>query len=188
MPNQWKQKRSTIRHYDRTARVYDTQYGEEQNTKITAALENLNQIDNTVVLDAGCGTGLLFPHVAKHARLIVGIDTALALLKQAKNKAPANTHIIRADADRTPFPDKAFTLAFALTLLQNMPQPKTTLEEIKRVTHQNASIIITGLKKNFTQENFIQLLENAQLEIVSMKTDEKLKDYIAVCHKHPMNP
>ncbi|MEM2102068.1 MAG: methyltransferase domain-containing protein [Candidatus Bathyarchaeia archaeon] len=185
MPSQWKRKRSVIRHYDRTAKTYDTQYGEEQDAKITAALESLNHTDSSAVLDAGCGTGLLFHHIANHAKLIIGIDTSKALLKQAKSKAPANTHVIRADADHIPFHDKTFTLVFAFTLLQNMPQPENTLEELKRVTRHNARIVITGLKKNFTKENFTQVLENADLEAVSMRIDEKLKDYIAVCRKRP---
>jgi len=65
-----------------------------------------------------------------------------------------------------------------------MSKPNTTVEEIKRITSQNASIIVTGLKKNFSRESFTQLLENARLEIVNMKTDEKLKDFVAICRKH----
>jgi ubiquinone/menaquinone biosynthesis C-methylase UbiE len=175
-----------MKHYDQTAKVYDKQYEEEQNAKIDAALESLTPTNNAIILDAGCGTGLLFKRVAVHAKLIIGIDTSLKLLKQAKNKIKTfnNIMLIQADADHMPFPDESFTVTFAFTLLQNMPKPNTTLEEIKRITSQNASTIVTGLKKNFSQESFTQLLENARLEIVNMKTDEKLKDFVAVCRKH----
>jgi ubiquinone/menaquinone biosynthesis C-methylase UbiE len=185
MPNQWKQKRGIMNCYDRTARTYDTQYGEEQDAKIEAALENSHIDDGAMILDAGCGTGLLFRHVAKYARLVVGIDTSRNLLRQAKTKAKAygRIAIVRADADQMPFIAKAFTDAFALTLLQNTPQPVTTLKEIGRVTQPNAAIIITGLKKRFTLESFTQPLTHAQLEITSLRNSEKLKDYVFTCRK-----
>lgn len=190
MSKQWKQKRSAIRHYNQTAETYDTQYKEEQDAKIAAALENLRINNNAIILDAGCGTGLLFSQISKQAKLMVGIDMSESLLKQAKTKAKtkaetfSNVAIIKADADHTPFPANTFTHTFALTLIQNMPNANETLEEIKRITPQNATIIITGLKKHFTLEKFTQLLTNAELEIISLKTYEKMKDYVAICRKH----
>jgi len=175
-----------MNRYNRTARTYDTQYSEEQDAKIQAALENSRIDDNAMILDAGCGTGLLFHHIAKRAKLIVGIDTSLNLLRRAETKAKAysSAAIIRADVDYAPFIARTFTHALALTLLQNMPRPATTLEEIKRTTETNATIIITGLKKHFTLEDLKKLLTKEQLEITSLNTNEKLKDYIAVCRKN----
>jgi ubiquinone/menaquinone biosynthesis C-methylase UbiE len=186
MPNQWDQKLNSMRHYDQTAKTYDTLYAEEQGTKIAAALENLRINNKAIILDAGCGTGLLFSHIAKQAKLTVGIDTSKSLLRQAKTRAKAfsNVAIIKADVDHTPFPSHIFTHTFILTLLQNMPNGTDTLEEIKRITPQNAIIIITGLKKHFTSEKLIQLLTNAELEITSLKTFEKMKDYVVICRKH----
>jgi ubiquinone/menaquinone biosynthesis C-methylase UbiE len=185
MPNEWKQKKDTMNRYDLTAETYNMLYAEEQDAKIEAALQDSRVCDDAVMLDAGCGTGLLFCHVAKRATLIVGIDTSLSLLRRAKTKAKAygNVAIIRADTDYIPFVAKTFTHAFAFTLLQNTPQPANTLEEIKRTTQPNAAIIITGLKKHFTLEDFKLLLTKAQLETTSLRTDSKLKDYVFICRK-----
>jgi len=190
MPNQWKQRKAIMNRYDRTARTYDAQYAEEQEAKFQVALENSPLDDNAVVLDAGCGTGLLFRHLAKRVALVVGIDTSTNLLKQARLRARAhnNIAIVRADADHAPFKTNAFTHTFAITLLQNTPLPATTLKEIKRTTRSNATIIITGLKKHFTFESLSQLIADAGLEITIMRTDEKLKDFIAICGKTPMTP
>lgn len=185
MLNEWKQKKEVINRYDRTAKTYDMQYSEEQNAKIEAALEDFHIGDKAVILDAGCGTGLLFRQVAKCARLIIGIDTSLSLLKQAKTKAKVygNAAIVRADVDHAPFTAKTFTHAFAFTLLQNTPDPAATLEEIKRTTKPKATVFITGLRKHFSLEDFTRLLINAQLEITSIKTNDKLKDYVVTCRK-----
>jgi ubiquinone/menaquinone biosynthesis C-methylase UbiE len=185
MPNQWKQKRNTIRHYDQTAETYDQQYTGEQDLKIAAALESLTQpIDkNAVILDAGCGTGLFFPHIARKAKQTVGIDTSTELLKKAKTRAYHEIALIKAEADFLPFKAETFTHAFAFTLLQNTPHPQTTAEEIKRVTRRDATLVITGLKKYFTQTALVQLIEKARLEILALRTDKELKDLVAVCRK-----
>jgi hypothetical protein len=62
-----------------------------------------------------------------------------------------------------------------------MPNPLATLEEIKRTSIKGGIIAVTALKKEFSQEEFTKLLTNAQLEMLTMKTDERLKDHVAIC-------
>jgi ubiquinone/menaquinone biosynthesis C-methylase UbiE len=187
MSRRWKQKRSSIRHYDKTAETYDQQYQEEQDLKMTAALEALRPpIDgNTVILDAGCGTGILFPYIARKTKQTVGIDTSIKLLKKAKAKTKAyhNIALIKADVDFLPFKSETFTHIFAFTLLQNVPKPRTSLEEIRRVTQSDATVVVTGLRKHFTQVALAKLLENVRLEIQAMENGKELKDFVAVCRK-----
>jgi len=172
-----------MRHYNHLAPVYDTQYSEEQNAKIKVALNNTKLSQNELILDMGCGTGILFQHVAKSAKLLVGIDISSKILQETKKhtKQLPNTAIIRADADYTPFQNQTFDQVFAITLLQNMPNPLKTILEIKRVTKPQSTIIITGLKKKFTQEHFIKILNKAELKISTLKTNPQLKGYLAIC-------
>lgn len=180
--SEWSKKRKVIRHYDRIARIYDGQYGEEQNAKIDAILPHICLNEKSFVLDAGCGTGIIF-HVATKVQLIIGVDTSSKLLQKAKQYAKkfSNAHIVWADSDYLPFQNSAFNVVFAITLLQNIPNPSATLEEIRRTSKREAIIAVTALKKEFSKENFTKLLKNAKLEILTMKTDDKLKDYIAIC-------
>ena len=170
-----------IRRYDLTAKMYDVRYGEEQELKYTKALPRLNIARSSVVLDAGCGTGLLFKHVAAEAKTVVGVDISGKLLLRAKESARdfRNIHLIRADADHMPFKDNHFSVVFAFTVLQNMPKPLETLKEIKRVAKLEASIVVTGLKKIFSLEAFRKLLESAGLQLVSLKDADALKCYVA---------
>ena len=186
----WNDKRRTMWHYDQSAMVYDTQYYEEQEAKIKAALLGFTLEKENIILDAGCGTGLLFPRVANRVKLVVGVDVSVSIVKQVKKRVKdhINTALIRADADFMPFPNGTFDFVFAVTLLQNMPKPFWTLAELKRVTKHNATIIATGLKKTFSQEDFTLLLREAGLEIKALRHDENLKDYVAVCVKSRRNP
>jgi len=183
MTAKWNKKRKVMRRYDHSASVYDIQYTEEQEAKIKAALNELKPKNGSLVLDVGCGTGLLFPQIAEDADLLVGLDFSSNILRQARKRAKQHSSvaILRADADFLPFPDKTFNVVFAITLLQNMPDPLRGLYEIKRVAQSKATVIVTGLKKEFSREEFAQLLKRAKLEISVINADEQLKGYVAIC-------
>jgi demethylmenaquinone methyltransferase/2-methoxy-6-polyprenyl-1,4-benzoquinol methylase len=171
-----------MRRYDLTAQLYDVRYAEEQELKYRTALELLNVARNSEVLDVGCGTGLLFSHVATEAQTIVGVDISGKLLLQAKKRARnlRNVHLVQADADHMPFKDNYFSVVFAFTVLQNMPDPLETLKEIKRIAERDAPIVVTGLKKTFSLEALSALLQSAGLRAISLKDAEALKCNVAV--------
>jgi ubiquinone/menaquinone biosynthesis C-methylase UbiE len=180
---EWKEKRGTMRHYDQQAAIYDRQYLGEQNAKIEDALSITELKPNETVLDLGCGTGFLFQHINKTIRLLVGLDISSNVLREAKKRTKnlSNIALVRADADNTPFPDRTFDRVFAITLLQNMPDPLKTISEMKRVGKPRAIFAVTGLKKKFTQKSFVNLLKTARLKVSALETVQQLKGYIAVC-------
>ena len=175
----WKEKNKIMQRYDVTAEMYDERYAEEQASKYKVALENL-KVAETMILDVGCGSGLFFSYVAPHAKLVVGVDISRKLLIHAKERACPfqNIFLIQADADYLPFAKSSFDTVFAFTLLQNVPNPMETLKEFKRVTKQKGKFVVTGLKKAFTLDKFLDLLEAAGLTVVSFADDEDLKCYV----------
>ena len=182
---EWKEKRSNMRHYDRQATIYNVQYVEEQDSKILDILNSLKLESNEAVLDVGCGTGFFFRHINKQAEFLVGLDLSQKALQKAKKltKNMTNVALILADADNTPFPDHTFDKVFAITVLQNMPDPTKTISEMKRVSKSQATIAVTGFKKTFTQESFVALLESARLKVSLLESNEQLKGHIAICTK-----
>ena len=180
--NKWDQKRKIIRRYNLTAQFYDVRYVEEQEIKYKTVLERLNVARNSKVLDVGCGTGLLFSHVAAEAQTVMGVDISGKLLLQAKERARKfrNVHLVQADADHMPFKDSRFSVVFAFTVLQNMPEPLETLKEVKRIAEHDAPIVVTGLKKAFSLDALNALLKSAGLRVVSLKDHDVLKCHVAV--------
>jgi ubiquinone/menaquinone biosynthesis C-methylase UbiE len=182
---EWNKKRQTMRHYNHSAKVYDTLYNQEQNAKMEEALDGLPLKKDSFILDAGCGTGLLFSYVTGITKLIVGADISAGVLMEAKVKAKqySNVALFRVDADYIPFSDHVFDAVFAVTLLQNVPDPQQTLFEMKRVSKNDGFIVATGLKKTFPRDEFGKLLRKAGLKILVMKEDKLQKEHIAFCTK-----
>ncbi len=186
--SKWSQKRRVMRRYDLTAELYDARYAEEQEAKYKSALGALQVAAESIVLDVGCGTGLLFSHVAPEAQTVVGVDASRKLLLRAKDRANrfSNIHIVQADADYLPFKNGFFRVIFAFTVLQNMPRPLETLRELRRTaTIDAAFIVVTGLKKVFPMDAFVALLRQAGLRVVSMRDDASLRCYVAVTVQGP---
>ncbi len=134
------------------------------------------------VLDVGCGSGLFFSHVASQAGMVVGVDISCKLLRKAKMRADetGNAFVLQADADRLPFPDGFFDFVFSFTVLQNMPKPAQMLNELKRASKIGGRIIVSGLKRTFSLNAFMDFLEGTGLKLISFVDNECLNCYVAV--------
>lgn len=184
----WEKKRDVIRHYDELAGIYESLYGDEQSVKIEAALQALKITGSDFVLDVGCGTGLLFNHIRDSISLLVGVDISGRILKVAADRSKnleVKTHVslIRADADHLPFRGGVFDKVFALTVLQNMPDPTAAFQEIAKVAKDGSEIAITGLKKSFPEESLMDILSRPGLEFFIIRTPPDARDLVAVARK-----
>ncbi|MBK5133646.1 methyltransferase domain-containing protein [Candidatus Bathyarchaeota archaeon] len=177
----WNEKRRVKKCYDLTSNIYNIRYSEEQKNKYKRALLNVNFNQKSIVLDIGCGSGLLFSYLTSKVDTIIGIDLSIGLLHKAKeNNKETNIHLILADADNLPLQTNKVNIVFAFTMLQNMPSPLMTLKEIILAAKTDGQIIVTGLKKVFSLEKFKELLEKSGLKIVAIENGSDLKCYVAI--------
>ncbi|MEW6592432.1 MAG: class I SAM-dependent methyltransferase [Candidatus Hadarchaeota archaeon] len=129
------------RLYDETAGIYDRRYAEIQREKYETLLRHLPEKLGRA-LDLGCGTGLLIGALRKRAELVIGVDSSEKMLLAAKARG---CDVVLADADRLPFRDGTFDCVASVTLLQNMPEPARTVEEVARVLRPGGIAALTSL-------------------------------------------
>lgn len=185
----WKEKRKIMQRYDLTAEMYEKRYAEEQKAKYKAALENV-EISSGRVLDVGCGSGLFFRDATGQSEMVVGIDIShkLLLKSEERTKDSENVSVLQADADHLPFKDSFFDVVFAFTMLQNMPKTIETLKELKRVAKSDGRVVVTGLKKAFSLNTFMDILEGSGMNIISFIDNEDLKCFIATLSTNTKDP
>ncbi|RLI10699.1 hypothetical protein DRO42_00290 [Candidatus Bathyarchaeota archaeon] len=171
-------KRQIRESYDNLGgELYDLRYRLEQEAKYDAILRHVASSAGDIVLDDGCGTGLLLERLETPA---VGLDLAGGLLSMARSRLRnrQRVHLIQADAERLPFRGGVFDKVFAVTLIQNT-EPRRTLAEIRRVARSGSEVVVTALKKAFTFSVFEQLLNASGLTPRSIVRDDGVKDWIA---------
>ena len=161
--------------------MYEERYAKEQKTKYLTALKNVD-ISGSKVLDVGCGSGLFFREVTAKSEMIIGVDISRKLLLKAKKQADRfeNVAVLQADADSLPLKDNSFDVIFAFTVLQNIPKPAVTLRELMRVAKLGGRVVVTGLKKAFPFNKFMDILEGSGMNIISFFDNADLNCYVAI--------
>lgn len=131
-------------YYNKIAKGYNELYGEEQLKKWNLVKQLMSFSKTDIVLDLGCGTGIILPELSKMVRFVFAVDNSIGML----TKAPKfeNVKYILADAEKLPFPDNYFDKVVSLTMLQDVKDWDVVLKEIKRVSR--GEVVITFLKRN----------------------------------------
>jgi ubiquinone/menaquinone biosynthesis C-methylase UbiE len=169
-------KREIMIKYNTTSRGYDELYGEEQMEKYIEVMKEMENLKDKVVLDIGCGTGIM-EGMLLQAKHIIGLDISIEMIKIAKEKYKGcyNISWVNADAENLPIKSKSIDLSLMITVIQNIPSPPDALKEIERTLKLEGEAIVTYPKAHYKPEEILEeisklkLLENAVLKITNTK-------------------
>lgn len=185
LEERWDHKKHVLSRYDAGSHAYDELYREEQLKKYQRCLAHLRTGINRLVLDCGCGTGMLLELLSDHGNLLVGVDCSHAMLTLARSKVGSSPAVglICADADNLPFKPEAFDLVVSFTMLGNLPSHATTVIEIARVAKNKAQVILSFVKKNLQPEDVARSMKAASLMPEELIDDNGLRDWIVIGEK-----
>ncbi|MGQ9759707.1 MAG: class I SAM-dependent methyltransferase [Candidatus Methanomethylicaceae archaeon] len=138
-------KRELIRDYNATAHLYDERYRQEQILKIGFLLGKIRPKEDNVLLDVGCGTGLLFEFV--NCKFIVGIDISINMLKEARKRAGKNVELILGDAEFLPIKSGSADIVMSITVAQLFMDQERFMSEVKRSLKRGGVFGISLLRK-----------------------------------------
>ncbi len=162
-------KKEIIKKYDSTSHFYDKRYLKIQCEKFDIILNDYN-LSKKIILDAGCGTGLLLKHMLNSCNstrrtrfYYIGTDISWNMLMEfrlkMKNNDKASYNLILSDLENLPLRDQTFHSIFSLTSLQNLPNINDGIKELFRVLKNNAVINLSILKKNLKLDDLINVIK-----------------------------
>ena len=181
-------KKKVVAKYNSTSSFYDDRYKNIQNSKFKLLLKNF-KFDNKILLDAGCGTGLLFEFFLRYNQRIfnrrlryIGLDISWKMLKQFLYKINKRTSIKRVnlilgDIENLPFREEKIHQIFAVTSFQNLYDIEKGLRELIRVGQQGTSLNLSILRKNLNLDNIYSYLKS-ETEDLNLIRLEKVEDVI----------
>lgn len=158
-------------------RIYDIRYTAEQEKKYSLIIAELKTQETDIVLDDGCGTGLLFPFMNT---FLIGLDLSNKLLKLALKRVTETTFLVNGDSENLPFRNKVFDRIISVTVIQNTDDPNRMILDAKRALKNYGDFAFTGLKKAFTKQEFQSLFGAKTVKVRKIIDDENINDWIVI--------
>jgi 2-polyprenyl-3-methyl-5-hydroxy-6-metoxy-1,4-benzoquinol methylase len=118
---------------------------------VTVDFPELKLQPQSVVLDAGCGTGRHLRELAKIPSVkIIGIDTnekelneAYLSLQEIPAAATNDFSVMKADINKLPFADESFDCVICSEVLEHIPEHHAALTELVRVLKPQGILVIS---------------------------------------------
>lgn len=104
-------------------------------------LEQTRLNEDSVVLDAGCGSGLFSSMVINTGAQVMGVDAAPGLLEIARERNPEN-NFLEEDLEALPFAENSFDLVTGFNSFQYAGNFTNALSEAKRVLKYGGRLVI----------------------------------------------
>ena len=165
------------RYDDLGGRVYDVRYAEEQRLKYESMQAYVVIEPDDIVLDDGCGTGLLFEHVTAQ---MVGLDVSVELLGKARDRAKDMVQLVNGDSENMPFRPRVFHSVMSFTVLQNASSPECMLREMDAARRRDGVIVVSILKKALSKQELIELFIKSNLKIKKVVDTENVNDWMII--------
>jgi ubiquinone/menaquinone biosynthesis C-methylase UbiE len=110
-----------------------------------------------------------------------GVDISGGVFDEAKKEfsRKPNIFVICGEIDYGPLPNNLFDSCVLFTVLQNLPKPEKTLDEIRRVVKKDALIVATYLKVKISLDKFRSLIGKAGFK-GDVLDDPAINEYIFV--------
>jgi ubiquinone/menaquinone biosynthesis C-methylase UbiE len=107
-----------------------------------------------MVLDAGCGEGLLLLKLASLCRRVIALDISTKKIESAKDKIDRSkfkqkVNLFLGDMLHLPFPDNSFEQIIFLDVLSGIEQDRIALAELARILKPSGRLIISAAS-NYT--------------------------------------
>lgn len=96
-------------------------------------------LTDRLVLDAGCGTGLITIHLSSTT---VALDINPWNLEKLRKRLK-HASIVQADLEYLPFRDKCFSLITCTEVLEHLTSPETVVKEFNRVLEDGGALVGT---------------------------------------------
>lgn len=159
-----------MEYYNKIAKGYDELHQKEQLAKLRIISQNLKVQENDRLLDLGCGTGFSSEIFYCH---IIGLEPSKEMLIQGKKERVHKMNFLQGEGEHLPFSDNSFDIVICVTALHNFKDPRSGLDEIKRVGKGKG--VITILKK----AKHANALKDSVIEIFTIEKEiEEDKDII----------
>ena len=103
-------------------------------------LDRLGVQSNLRILDLGCGTGAMLPHLRRFGA-VEGVDADERAIGFCRSRGESHVHLL--ESDELPFGNESFDLVTAFDVLEHIEDDRRALAEARRVLRPGGTLMIT---------------------------------------------
>ena len=148
-------------------------------------LDNADISGNSIILDAGCGTGVVTQGLAQRGYRVLGLDSSDAMLCKADRVCNTfrreNIQLMQGDVHTLPFRDSSIDAVVCLGVITYSKSEVKVLQELSRVLKPDGILILSILSKShlayyldvprFIKNRLTKVLSNRSVSL--QNTEEK---------------
>jgi 2-polyprenyl-6-hydroxyphenyl methylase / 3-demethylubiquinone-9 3-methyltransferase len=110
-------------------------------------LKQLGDLGGRLVLDAGCGGGLVARELAAAGAEVVGVDRSMGSLGVARRATSGHFRPAQGRLERLPFADGSFDAVVAADVLEHLPDLPAAVAELARVLAPGGSFLFDTVNR-----------------------------------------
>jgi|SRR3989344_5771419 len=146
MPSYLTHQISYFEEEDKTRPQY--KLAEWQKSYLRRFFENVEVNKKTIVLDIGCGSGYMTIELARRGATVIACDLTVAQLHKLQNEIQKfnlnnRLFLICCSAESLPFKSAIADVVIENAILEHLPHERKAIKEIKRVSKENATIMVS---------------------------------------------
>lgn len=132
-----------IEFFDSTAEHWSPQLSKKEELILWNLSERIRKqtAASDLILDVGCGTGILFPFLQQ--RKFIGFDFSIAMIQRAQLRgSPDLVGLVAADAHEFPFKDSSFGHIVFLSVIPHFDDKAQVFRESHRILKNKGSLSV----------------------------------------------
>jgi ubiquinone/menaquinone biosynthesis C-methylase UbiE len=165
--------------FDRHAACWDEQYDPNAAAQIDELVQRFDLKEGKTVLDVGCGTGVLLPHLLKKVKengVLFALDFSWnMIIKAKKNKSKKGIHFVNAQVEALPIKDETIDYVTCLDTFAHVSDQKNAVGEMSRTLKKGGQLFIAHTlgKKELAEYH---RLAGVEVEHDTIPEEDKLRE------------
>ncbi|MFQ6032267.1 MAG: class I SAM-dependent methyltransferase [Candidatus Zixiibacteriota bacterium] len=172
--------------FERQAEDWDDQYHQEDAPQIVELVARFGLREGKTVLDVGCGTGILLPHLSKKVKgkgSILALDFSWNMIfKARKNRIHPEEekppiHFVNASVEALPLKDQTMDYITCFATFAHVADQKKAIYEMGRTLKKGGKLFIAHLlgKRELAEHH---RLAGGEVEYDTLPEDDKMREMI----------
>lgn len=146
----------------------------------------LPDVDELVVLDAGCGAGHLAREIAQRGAIVVGFDASLQMLCHAQVRAPM-AHLVQGDLGELPFGANEFDGIVSSLAFHYVRDWEALFQSLHRILKPDGWIVFSVQHPHANFEEYAESENYHEIERVSATWDSFGEDVEVEVYRRPLS-